>query len=172
TNVRQARGESFIELYLTDPKWFDEKVLPTFAGLGITMPHGPLSEPMRDAVLDSLRPREGSVADQARELFEGLESETFATREAATQKLTDEFSAFEELIRAELAREGISTERRARLEQVVAESGTAAPSPAQDARNLGLLDNITYLKHLADHPELSDDDRKTIRQRISALEER
>ncbi|MCC5828906.1 MAG: hypothetical protein JJU36_05605, partial [Phycisphaeraceae bacterium] len=47
TNVRQARGESFIELYLTDPKWFDEKVLPTFAGLGITMPHGPLSEPMR-----------------------------------------------------------------------------------------------------------------------------
>jgi hypothetical protein len=167
------KAESFRALYNEHHAYIDGVLVPVLEELGVSMPAMPLSTRIRAAVLSRLR---GEVEEGERaaveKLIRQLDSQTYAERMGATQKLTVNYGRYAEQI-AEIMDEidagrgpDLSAEALVRLRKIV-DDNMQSDRTARAVKELDLLNDVAYLVELLAVSQ--GDDRAVVAGRLTEL---
>ncbi len=171
--VLSLKAANFSEIYRAHHAYVDEVLVPVLEELGVSMPPMPLSKKVRAVVLSRLR---GDVDEGERatveKLVRQLDSQAYAERMAATEKLSTNYGRYAEVIAGVLAEidagrgPQLSPEALVRLRKIV-EDNSQGDRTGRAVKAMDLLNDVDYLVDLL--AVCKGDDRAVVVNRLSKL---
>lgn len=133
-------GESFEEFCKNHPDFVQRRLLPILKKYGVAPPVTRFNSVTRDHVLALLTPVNDQRLAEFQTEFVSLESTKYEERQAASQKLTDDFEKWKEVIRYAVGSDRFSVEVRARLQKLIKDK-----SSEDDRQLIGLVASADLL---------------------------
>ena len=143
------------------PDFVLSRMLPVLKKYGFSPPITRFNSVTRDYVVDSLAPLSQDRVDAFMNEYSDLESAEFEVREAATKRLSKDYTKWKDLIRVGVASDSFSLELRSRLQKIVGEqSGDSGKELISLATSADLKNDPEYLLWLAE--QTKDEQQKHV----------
>ena len=162
--VNRAKAANYKTLCKEHSQRVDSALRPALEAVGITLPLTPWSEPVRQAILETLKaPGAAAVAN----LLAKLDSDKAPEREVASKRLSETFLASQKELKAALDSPASSAEVKARIQDILRQNRPKL-EPAALIESLGLLRDAELLADMLKNAR-SDEDKKVLSEALDRI---